>query len=731
MLNKVIIVGAPIATLEEIKVKLKEQTGFDIDVVETLEQALASTDHFVATVAGQAFTDGLDIPSSGVEFIYEKVNQSELVTLADSLFENNKPDEANALNRKMFLHTRRNIRQLQDYGVQVATVETFPLDYTPLKSILSTHWRTMIEDHRDVEDTHTQPLEPIEEPVQLETQPELVPELNVQTEQQVTEDEPMPEFETPENPAVKETPIVEVSADQLDAIVDAFDPFEEIEKSAESMVDIASGKEEEPKLKIAEEPFVGILPNYPKVNMTVEVSPQLLKESKDTKEESYALHDFAGTIDTFNEQYDLSRIAIERAIKTRRPVDLSPVQEAVMNASIDALTSPEVHNISYVDGANWSPIVKGTAKSAPVMSPVKDPEYGDRRYVGEDAVHILANRMKLGAKINVMLPHTGIFATVKSPSDGELLDTLSLINTQRIEALRASSGILLGASNFYVNRQIVNLFLNNLTDCSLSGWSREKLRVLIDERDIDIIATALKASIYPDGYEYRQICGLANEKGKMCEHITEKLLDLRRMTFIDNSRLSEYQRNFLVRGLQQRTEADIKTYQTEGYIGYKKAYEIDAGIEFVYQSQTIETSIEAGERWITEISEIVDKIVSFGDDEETRSQMINQRIGLTRIREFGHWVSEIRVDGETNVITDRKQIEELLNSLSRNDKIIDRVSETLSEFQRLSKIAIIGVPRVKCPACQKTEPKDLDMSPHLIPQDAVSRFFTVVRQRLS
>ena len=221
-------------------------------------------------------------------------------------------------------------------------------------------------------------------------------------------------------------------------------------------------------------------------------------------------------------------------------------------------------------------------------------------------------------------------------------------------------------------------------------------------------------------------------KGKTtCEHITAKLLDLRRLVFVDNSRLSETQRQLAAGGLRERSLTEINTYKETNYLGFKKAYEITPGISFVYKAQPMNVVIDAGEKWIKEIEATVDSIVTFNEDEETRNNEIRRRINLARIREYGHWVVEIQVDGESNTITDRDKINKLLKSLSRKQGVLDKVSETLSEFQRLSQIAIVAVPRVQCEGCGQTDQKDLDISPHLIPQDATSRFFTLAHQRLS
>jgi hypothetical protein len=469
-------------------------------------------------------------------------------------------------------------------------------------------------------------------------------------------------------------------------------------------------------------------PKYPQVDSTVEVPPKLFSESK-SNNVPY-LSDWGGSHITYGRVFDGIDRKVNFALNNNRQPKLNPFEQHVVQVSNDAIANEELHKQQYVEGARWSSYVTTPTARVPIFTPIKNPDYGDAKYIGTDAVSLLQNRMEIGCKLGVFLPHTGIYFILNSPDDEEVLNTLSVINNYRIEALRASSGILLGNSNFYLYRQVLNLFINNLAGCSLSSWNKEVLLGLIDERDMNIISAALAASIYPDGYEYRQACGLVKGK-KTCEHIAAKLLDLRRLVFVDNSRLSETQRQLAAGGLRERSLNEIKTYQDTNYLGFKKAYEITPGISFVYKAQPINVVIEAGEQWIKEIESTVDSIVTFNEDEETRNNEIRRRINLARIREYGHWVVEIQVDGESNTITDRAKINKLLKSLSRKQGVLDKVSETLSEFQRLSQIAIVAVPRVACEGCKQTDQKDLDISPHLIPQDATSRFFTLAHQRLS
>lgn len=569
------------------------------------------------------------------------------------------------------------------------------------------------------------------------------PETAVQVEQPAevfVEQEPTPVAEV--------QPETKTETSQPTPVTTAFDDFDPlaIASSFKTSVDIANASVAEP---VAETETVkqpkrreGIPVDYPAVENTVEILSNPLKPLETAGDPSRGFDDWAGSIETMEAVVGVTTQKFNQAEQRGRNPKLTVLEASMIDIQVDAVGSKMMHEFQYVAGANWSQGIKTPTATMPLIVPIKNPNYGDSKYVGSDAVPLIQNRMKIGSTLGVFLPHTGIYFIIVSPTDGELLDTLSVINTQRIETLRASSGILMGNSNYYIYRQVLNLFLSSITNCSFRSWNREQLTELIDERDINIIATALMASVYVDGYEYTQTCGLRlkddetltdeeraqNPPDEVCDHRSEFLADLMRTVFIDNSRLNEFQRNIAVSAIHPRSLEEIKDYQQQHYLGYRKSYEITEGIEFIYRAQNIKVSMEAGEKWIGEISQIVDSIITFKNDDEERNMMIDHRINLARIREFSHWVDDIVVDGQS--LGDRVKINALLNSLSRNDTVMRKVSETLGEFQRLSMIAITAIPRAKCPTCQKTDTKDLDISKHLIPQDAVSRLFTLVRQRV-
>ena len=586
-------------------------------------------------------------------------------------------------------------------------------------------------------------------------EPEIPPEAQTPTEtvQPTAEVEQTAEVLVEQEPApvVEVQPETQTETSQPSSVITGFDDFDPlaIEESFKTSVNIANETLEkvdqpaptvEPIKKVKGKE--GIPVDYPEVEHTVEILSDPLKPLTKPSDNTRGFDEWAGSIEAMEAVVGVTSQKFAQAEQRGRTPKLTQLEASMIDIQNDAVGSKMMHEFQYVVGANWSQGIRTATTTMPLIVPIKNPNYGDSKYVGTDAVPLLQNRMKIGSTLGVFLPHTGIYFIIVSPTDGELLDTLSVINTQRVETLRASSGILMGNSNYYIYRQVLNLFLNSITNCSFRSWNREQLTDLIDERDINIIATALMASVYVDGYEYTQTCGLRlkddeslteeerakNPPDEICDHRSEFLADLMRTVFIDNSRLNEFQRNIAVSAIHPRSLEEIKDYQQQHYLGYRKSYEITEGVEFVYRAQSIKTSMEAGEKWIGEISQIVDSIITFKNDDDERNMMIDHRINMARIREFSHWVDDIVVDGQS--LNDRAKINALLNSLSRNTDVMRKVSETLGEFQRLSMIAITAIPRATCPSCQKTDKRDLDISKHLIPQDAVSRLFTLVRQRV-
>lgn len=584
-------------------------------------------------------------------------------------------------------------------------------------------------------------LEPETPPVVVETEdppPPVTPKEEVQEQSEDTFDPLATQVQqpTPTEDLEKESDqkLQKVDVDEPEVKVDA-PVVEDFEKAlfdslAQAESTINPDTQAKTPAKKAEPVAYGIPEVYPTVDQTVTFNAAKLFMEPENGEVSMekAIHDFGGNIKTFQGLHNVLAAKLERAVTNNRDDTISDFEASIYKYGEDQVSTSDTHNIQYVEGARWANMVQAGPTAVPIIMPIRDPNYGDAKYVGPESVSLIQNRMKTGCKLGVWLPHSGIYFIIVSPGDSQFLDTLAIINNQRIEVLRASSGILLGNSNYYINRQVLKLFIDSIVHCSLKAWNREQLMRLINERDINIIACALGASIYPDGYDYVQTCGLFKTDDKVCQYQTKKLLDLRRLVFVDNSRLTESQRTFAAGALTERSIAEVENYQAANYIGYKKPYEITPGIQFVYRSQSSIVSIEAGEQWIKEIEAVVDSIITFKDDEDTRNLMIQERINLTRIREYSQWVEEILIDEQP--LTDRTKINALLSSLSRNKDVVEKVSSTLTEFQRLASIAIVAIPRCKCDGCQKTETKDLDISTHLIPQDAVSRLFTLVRQRV-
>lgn len=438
-----------------------------------------------------------------------------------------------------------------------------------------------------------------------------------------------------------------------------------------------------------------------------------------------ALFGWAGTATTMT--HVMQRLA-GRMARNIRPTDAEVMASM---AHQDEISSEGNHNFQYYLDAEWQPHANYNNKLIPNLYRIKNPEPGSEAYAGKYSVQLIKNRMGTGANIGVAMWHSGIYCAITAPDESTRLKLIEEIARNRVAALRNTSGILYGNSSYYINRALANCFLDHLTDCNIIGWDRELVRARIDHRDLQAMAWAMAYGIYPDGYNYTQLCGAVDESTqRICNEIQEFKLDFGVALLVDNNRLTPYQKMIMSETFKPHSIAQLDRYREEGVIGASKAYEISDGVKFVLQGPSLTAHVEQGHDWINSLVKITDEVIGIAGDEDQRNEYISRQINATKLREYSHWVKEIIMDDEV-VISDRDKINELLNSLNTNNNVVTKLSDAIDEYQRQSVVQMVAIPREPCPACGGIDKTDAEHYPHLIPQDAVSRFFTLAHHELS
>jgi hypothetical protein len=101
------------------------------------------------------------------------------------------------------------------------------------------------------------------------------------------------------------------------------------------------------------------------------------------------------------------------------------------------------------------------------------------------------------------------------------------------------------------------------------------------------------------------------------------------------------------------------------------------------------------------------------------------------MRQYSHWVEEIKIVDNNNVITERSSIESNLGILSQEPEVSEQFIKGVEEYIEKSAIALVGVPNFKCPVCGTEQAENNNKSLGVIlPMDVTSLFFDIVTQKL-
>lgn len=366
----------------------------------------------------------------------------------------------------------------------------------------------------------------------------------------------------------------------------------------------------------------------------------------------------------------------------------------------------------------------------------KFPAVENEKLKGERAVLRINNYLGLGNTFQVPLWHSGMWITFKPPTDADLIELNRQIISDKVTLGRSSYGLAFSNTMAFTLDRLVTFALSHLFNCTAKTEevTVENITKYISCQDIPSLLWGFICTMYPKGFRYERGCISNPEK---CNHVVEEVINVRKLQFVNNAALTTWQKEFMsVRTPNNRNLESIKRYKEELNKCHKKSLELksnsDVPINFVLKTPSIAEHIESGHKWISNITELVESIVTDESDHETRNSLILDHGRASSMRQYSHWIESIEF--ETNTIDDSETIEKTLNSLSSDDTIRVSFINSVVDYINNSTIALICVPSYDCPACgstQKVENIDIDGFSNVIPIDVVQVFFEVLSQRLS
>lgn len=344
---------------------------------------------------------------------------------------------------------------------------------------------------------------------------------------------------------------------------------------------------------------------------------------------------------------------------------------------------------------------------------------------GDKARMLVRDRMKMGTTFTVPLWHSGFWVTLRSPSEGPLLELLRAITQEKISLGRATYGLLYSNMMVYTQRQLMDFIIEHVYETSLAVTNMGDLRKYIQLADLSVLVWGLACATWPHGFQYRRACVADPER---CHHVVEERLSLARLLAQDVNALTPRQIQHMTNRQRGKMTVDqIELYRSEFLLGKSRLIKIVDDLSVEMTMPLAQDYIDSGTRWVMEIENNYGNIMN--QDEVARDTYLLDQARASDMRQYGHLVTAIVLE-DAGRIEDRETIESVLSDLSARDDVRKSFLREVSNYLDSSLAAFVALPNYECPACHKWQrPKDGTPTDHLVPLDVYQTFFQLLVQR--
>lgn len=315
---------------------------------------------------------------------------------------------------------------------------------------------------------------------------------------------------------------------------------------------------------------------------------------------------------------------------------------------------------------------------------------------GERGVIQFLDYLGLGTVFRTPLWNTGIWITLKAPSDTRLLELQRQIANEKYTLGRTTYGLALSNRSVYIANILLDFALEHLYQTNIS--TEKNLKEIISSNDITTMVWALANVIWNNGFRYRTSC---THNPEVCQHVVEELLNLSKLLWVNENAFTPYQRMHMTKTkTKEITEDDVKRYKEENILNRRYTFNVtskEKNIEFVLRIPTAAEYIASGQRWVSDIVSMVNSAIGTDNNLDERNQLILNHSNATDMRQHIHWVEKLIFD--SNEISDRETLESIFDRLSSEDAIRHRLNTEIKAFTESTTSTVIGIVSYNCPNC--------------------------------
>lgn len=353
---------------------------------------------------------------------------------------------------------------------------------------------------------------------------------------------------------------------------------------------------------------------------------------------------------------------------------------------------------------------------------------GTTRLVGEEARLRIRAAISAGSRVRIPLWYSGIWVTIKAPTERELAELEERIAQRKIDLGWSSNGLVFSSTAVYLNDMLIDFVLDHVSESSYQMETQNDLRKIILQPDFMQLVWGMLCAIYPDGYVYEQPCMLDPLK---CSHVETARLNFGKMQFVDNRAFSDWQRQHMrKRNTASMPKIDVERYQSEHKHNKFSTVKLNDTLSVEFKVPTLDEYADSGSRWIDGIVASVEDSFSKDLNEDERNAIINSQSNMTLIRQYSHWIRLVALTQEERYIEDRETLEDVVADLTSDEDVFRSFFDGIKKYIDSIMVVVHGIPKYPCPNCQGEPPEEILKHPMVYPIDLAETFFTLVGQRI-
>lgn len=313
---------------------------------------------------------------------------------------------------------------------------------------------------------------------------------------------------------------------------------------------------------------------------------------------------------------------------------------------------------------------------------------------------------------SVPLPYTGIWLTMKAPSELERFNFQQKLAS--IEDGESLMGVAMSETHIRILRKIhtMNFVIDNISGSNLDFVPDDWAEVLRSQ-DLDVITTYLAGNTYTRGYDYNFRCFNGE-----CNHIEpRKIFPLRLVQFDFDDILTPMQLGMLADSKRKVSAEQLKQYQDEFKL-VKNAYsETQFGegeearyIRVDFQNPNFNDYIANGRAWMSAVDAELMRTVLDTATVAEKKKYLRERVAREPMAEKVFRVAQIQHgqrDEDGNFVNDPVTAPDAIAAFfkglgSSNLAVINAVND-LERYLLNTLLYSVGIPNHKCPKCQKRQ----------------------------